>query len=80
MQPFASVAVMEMGKLPVCVGVPESVAPVNVMPVGSLPDWPKVTVPIPPVCENVWLYDVPAVPAGMDDGVTENVWQLMTSV
>lgn len=52
-QPLASVAVTVTGKLPVCVGVPESVAPENVNPVGSVPVKENVVVPIPPVCVNV---------------------------
>ena len=50
MQPFASVAVTVKGKVPVCVGVPESVAvaALNVMPVGSVPVNANVMVPIRP--------------------------------
>lgn len=52
---MASVAVTVMGKLPDWVGVPESVAPENVNPVGSVPVNANVVVPMPPVCVNVWL-------------------------
>ena len=49
-QPLASVAVTVIGKLPVCVGVPESVAPVKVKPDGNAPVTLKLTAPMPPEC------------------------------
>ena len=75
-----SVAVTVMGKLPGCVGVPESTPPENVRPFGNVPVKLNVVVPIPPVCVNVWLYAVFTVPAGIEDGLTEMLWQLMASV
>lgn len=48
--------------MPVCVGVPESVAPESVIPLGSVPVKLNVVVPLPPVCVKVWLYALPAVP------------------
>src|SRR6185369_11810398 len=50
------------GKLPVCVGVPESTpVPVfSVSPVGSVPVTDQVIVPMPLVCVNVCEYAVPA--------------------
>src|SRR5262245_46604617 len=82
MQPFASVAVTVIGKLPVCVGVPDSVAvPVlTVIPVGSVPVSAHVMAPLPPLCVNSCEYGLPAVPAGIVAGSTVIVWQLMTSV
>ncbi len=77
---MASVAVTVIGKLPVCVGVPESVAPDNVSPVGSVPVSANVVVPTPPVCVNVCVYAVPAAPEEIVVGLTVIVWQLMTSV
>lgn len=50
-----SVAVMVIGNFPVCVGVPDNVSPVNVIPAGSLPDCENVTKPMPPVCVKLWL-------------------------
>ncbi len=51
--PLESVAVIVIGKLPVCVGVPESIAPEKLNPVGSVPVKANVVVPMPPVCVNV---------------------------
>ena len=55
MQPLASVAVIVIGKLPVCVGVPDStpVAVSSVSPVGSVPVSDQVMVPMPLVCVKV---------------------------
>ena len=82
MQLLASVAVMVMGKLPVCVGVPERtpVLVLSVTPVGSVPVTDQVMVPMPLVCVNVCEYAVPAVPPAMVVGFTVMVWQPMTSV
>ena len=78
-QPFASVAVTTIGKLPVWLVVPER-TPVleSVMPVGSVLDVENVTVPLPPDCVNVWLKAVPAVPVVVDGFVTVIVGQVVT--
>jgi hypothetical protein len=54
-QLLESVAVIVIGKLPLCVGVPDSVAPEKFIPFGSAPDKLNVVEPIPPLCVNVWL-------------------------
>src|SRR5262245_40371055 len=80
MQLLPSLALIVIGKLPVCVGVPDStpVDVLSVMPVGNVPVTDQVTVPMAPVCVNVCEYGVPAVPAGMVAGFTVIVWQLIT--
>ena len=82
MQPFESVAVAVIGKLPVCVGVPTRLPSVaSVMPVGSVEAVVNVTVPTSPVCVNVNAeYSVPLVPAGIDDGPRVITWQAITNV
>ena len=50
-----SVAVTVIGKLPVCVGVPERVPLEKFMPLGNEPVKLNVAAPIPSVCVNVWL-------------------------
>src|SRR5262245_20142619 len=81
-QPFASVAVTVMGKVRVCVGVPDStpVEVLSVMAVGSVPVTDQVMVPMPLVCVKVWVYALPAVPLAMVVGFTPTVWHPMTSV
>ena len=71
-----------MENVPVCVGVPDSVAvaALNVRPVGSVPVSDHVIVPLPPVCVNTCEYAVPAVPAGTVAGFTVMAWQPTTSV
>ena len=69
-QPFWSVAVTVIGKLPFCVGVPERtpVTELRVMPVGSVPLFDHVIVPTPPLCVKVWLKaasTAPVVTAGL---------------
>ena len=52
-----------MGKVPVCVGVPERTPAVErVKPVGKVLAVVKVISPVPPVLVNVWLNGVPFVP------------------
>src|ERR1700741_433830 len=70
--PFASVAVTAMLKLPVCVGVPDSVAvPASKLrPGGSVPVSDQVIVPVPPVCVYVCEKGLPAVPDGVVAGST----------
>ena len=81
MHPFESVAVTVIGKLPVSVGVPESVSTEKLIPFGSVPVSPNVTAPMPPVWVNVVDgYAVPVVPCGSVVGASVIVWQLMTSV
>ena len=48
MKPLASVAVTVIGKLPVLVGVPISVAPEKVIPAGKEPLSLNVTGDVPP--------------------------------
>jgi len=54
-QPFLSVAVTDIGKLPVCVGVPDNVPFEKVIPVGSVPLSVNVIVPRPPLWPKVPL-------------------------
>jgi hypothetical protein len=62
-QPLESVATTVIGKVPLCVGVPESVpSAASVMPVGSVLEVVNVTVPMPPLSVYCWLYGVPTVP------------------
>src|SRR5450759_4817423 len=80
-QPFWSVARTVIEKLPVCVGVPESVAVpgVNVIGVGKVPVSVHVIAPTPFVWVNVTgPYAMPAVPAARLAGRTPIVGQLMT--
>src|SRR5947209_8152014 len=57
LQPLESVALTVIGKLPVCVGVPERTPlEASVNPAGSVPPASeKVVVPTPPTCVKVWL-------------------------
>ncbi len=81
MQPFESVTVTVIGKLPVSVGVPESVSIEKLIPFGSAPVSENVTEPMPPVCVNVVAgYGVPVVACGRVAGASVIVWQLTTSV
>ena len=76
-----SVAVTVIGKLPVCVGVPaRTPADENVTPFGNVLAVLKVTEPVPPDCEKLWLNAAPAVPVVIAGGVTVMVPQLMVSV
>jgi hypothetical protein len=80
-QPFESVALTVNVDMPVLVGVPESRPPLeSVRPVGSVPVLLNVTVPIPPVWENCWLYAVPAVPFERVEGLTVMVGHVMVRV
>ncbi len=51
--PALSVAVTVRGKPPASVGVPDSTPLVNMIPSGSVPVTPKVTVPLVPDAVNV---------------------------
>ena len=54
MQPFASVTVTTIGKLPVCVGVPDKMPKVErLRPAGSVLAVVNVAEPTAPVCVNV---------------------------
>src|ERR1043166_3463909 len=80
-RPFASVALTTIGKVPVCVGVPESTpADDSVRPAGSVEAVEKVTVPIVLPAVKVWLNALAAVPVFVAGLVTVMVWQPMTSV
>src|SRR5262245_51582047 len=71
-----------MGKLPACVGVPES-APVDesVSPAGSVPELRlNETGQIPPAWVKLWLKGELTVPVVTAGGVTAMVWQAMTKV
>lgn len=74
-----SVAVIVIGKLPVCVGVPESVAPESVRPDGSAPVTVKLMIPMPPLCVKVWVYGELVVPVEIVVGSTVMVEQLIVS-
>lgn len=69
-QLLLSVTLTAMGNVPVCVGVPLSVPfEFSVSPVGKVLDVLNATGVMPPICVNVWLKNVPAVPvvvAGFD--------------
>ena len=60
--PAASAAVIVIGKLPACVGVPESVLPENDKPAGKPPDSEKAYDELPPEAANDWVYGVPVEP------------------
>src|SRR5438270_6222600 len=64
LQPFESVALTVIGKLPVCVGVPERTPfDASVKPAGNVPPASEnVVVPTPPLCVKVWLNAAPATP------------------
>src|SRR5258708_33035923 len=64
-QPLVSVALTVIGKLPICVVVPERtpVALLRVMPLGSAPVSLQAAVPRIPVAVNGWVKATPAVPA-----------------
>ena len=80
-QPLPSVTVTVIGNEPVCVGVPESVPlAASVRPAGSVLAVVNVAPPMAPVCVNVWLNAVPAVPVVVAGLVTVMVWQPMVSV
>ena len=82
LQPFASVAVTVIGKLPTTVGVPDSVPfEASVRPDGSVPlASAKVVAPMPLPAVKVWLNALPAVPVLTDGLLTVMTWQLMVSV
>lgn len=75
-----SVAVTVTGKLPSCVGVPENVAPMKLIPFGKAPVKLYEVEPTPPVCVKVKLYAVPSVPAGSAAGLIVKPWQLTINV
>src|SRR5260221_4124346 len=79
---FVSVAFTVIGKVPVCVGVPERTPAVESdIPVGSVPlAIVNVAEPRMPVAVNVWLKAVLNVAAVTPGLVTETVWQTITSV
>src|SRR5258708_40042088 len=81
-QPLVSVALTVIGKLPICVVVPERtpVALLRVMPLGSAPVSLQAAVPRIPVAVNVWLKATPAVPVLVAGLVTVTGWQAMNSV
>jgi hypothetical protein len=81
-QLLPSVAVTVKLNVPVTVGVPDTTPPVDsVMPAGKAPAVTAyVTVPTPPVWDNVWLYATPAVPLGIVAGVTVIAGQAITNV
>ena len=64
MQPFESVTVTVIGKLPTTAGVPESVPlAASESPVGSVPlASENVVVPMALLAVNVWLNGLPATP------------------
>src|SRR4029078_651292 len=76
-QPFASVAVTVIGKLPVTVGVPERM-PVEVSkerPAGGAPLSRQRTVPCAPLCVNCSLNAASPVPVALAGLVTVMTWQ-----
>ncbi len=78
MHPFESVTVTVIGKVPVCVGVPESTPVVDrLRPVGSVLKVVKFAVPMAPLSVNVWLNGAAATPLFTAGGVTVMVWQTM---
>jgi len=80
-QPFASVALTVMGKVPDCVGVPDRTPAVDRdNPLGSALAVVKLVVPMPPDCVKVALKGAFAVPVLVAGAVTVMVWQLMTRV
>src|ERR1700756_4392268 len=66
-----------MVKVPVCVGVPESVPlAASVRPAGNVPlAREKVVVPMPPLSVKVWLNAAPATPLFTAGVVTGVVWE-----
>ncbi len=82
-QPFESVTVATIGKVPFCPGVPERTPAVDrVSPLGSVDAVVKaagVCVPTPD-CVKVWLNGASTVPVVVPGFVTVIVWQAMTSV
>src|SRR3954453_7683407 len=80
-QPFASVALTTIGKLPVWVGVPERTpADDSVRPAGSVEAVEKLTAPIVLPAVKAWLNAAAAVPVLVAGLVTVMVWQAMVSV
>src|SRR5260221_711225 len=80
-QPFESVALTVMAKVPVWVGVPDSVPfAASVRPAGSVPlASENVVAPMPPPCVKVWLKGAPATPLDTAGFVTVMVWQVIVS-
>jgi hypothetical protein len=78
-QLLSSVTVTVIGNEPVCVGVPERTPfGARVRPAGSVPlARVKTGVPMAPVCVNVSLNALPAVPLPLAGLVTVMVWQTM---
>src|SRR5258707_6799509 len=68
-----------IGKLPTCMGTPESVpSAASVTPAGSVPlARVNVAVPMAPLCVNVAVNGVPAVPVLVDGFVTVMVWHVI---
>src|SRR5512141_861786 len=80
-QPLLSVTVTTIGKLPITVGVPESVPFVaNVRPAGSVLAVVNAAVPCAPLCVKVRLKAASTVPVFVTGVVTVMVWQLIVSV
>src|SRR5207302_8226243 len=81
LQPFESVALTVIGKLPVCVGVPERTPfEASVRPAGNVPPASEnVVVPTPPLCVKVWLNGEPATPLLTAGLVTVMVGQVICS-
>src|SRR5258708_3088753 len=55
-----------MGKLPACVGVPDSVLLANASPAGRAPVKENAYEPVPPVAANDCVYGTPVEPLTMD--------------
>src|SRR4051812_21613780 len=80
-QPWPSVTLTVIGKLPVCVGVPERTPAVeSVRPAGSAPLLiVNVAPPMAPLWVKFWLNAVFAVPVVVAGVVTVTRWELMIS-
>src|SRR5947209_2595983 len=80
-QPFESVTFTTIGKVPVCVGVPERTPPLeSVSPAGNVLAVENATAPIAPDCVKVWLNAAAATPVVVAGLITLMVWQPITSV
>ena len=81
-QPLPSVTLTVIGKLPVCVGVPERTpAADSVMPAGSVPLlMVNVFAPIAAGAVKLWLKGTLTVPVFVAGLLTVMVWQAMHSV
>ena len=82
-QPLPSVTFTVMGKVPACVGVPDSVPfSASTKPGGKEPllSVKFAALPSAPTCVNVWLNGAPTVPVATAGALTVMLWQTMTSV